>query len=42
MELLFFFDLETALLFSDTMLDDAVTYNKLKLLDIIQYFCFVE
>lgn len=37
MELFFFFDMETALMFSDTMIDDAVSYNKLKLLDIIQY-----
>lgn len=37
MELLFFLDLDTALLFSDTMLDDSASWNRLKLLDIIQY-----
>ena len=37
MELLFFFDLETALMFSDTMMEDSVSWNRLKLLEIIQY-----
>lgn len=36
MELLFFLDAETALLFSDTMLEDTVSWNRLKLLEIIQ------
>jgi len=37
MELLFFLDLETALIFSDTMLEDSVSWNRMRLLDIIQY-----
>lgn len=37
MELLFFFDLDTALMFSDTMIEDSVSWNRLKLLDIIQF-----
>ena len=36
MELLFFLDAETALMFSDTMLEDSVNWNRLKLLEIIQ------
>jgi HEAT repeat protein len=37
MELLFFLDTETALIFSDTMLEDTVSWNRLRLLEIIQY-----
>ena len=37
MELLFFLDLETALMFSDGMLEDSSTWNRMRLLDIIQY-----
>lgn len=37
MELLFFLDLETALMFSDSMLEDSNSWNRMKLLDIIQY-----
>ena len=37
MELLFFLDIETALMFSDTMLEDSVSWNRMKLIDIIQY-----
>lgn len=37
MELLFFLDLDTALMFSDTMLQDSEAYNRIKLLDIIQF-----
>jgi len=37
MELLFFFDMETALMFSDNMLEDTNAWNRMKLLDIIQY-----
>lgn len=36
-ELLFYLDVETALMFSDTMLEDPVSWNRMKLLDIIQY-----
>ena len=36
-ELLFYLDAETALLFSDTMLEDTNSWNRLKLLEIIQY-----
>lgn len=36
MELLFFLDTETALMFSDTMLDDSISWNRLRLLEIIQ------
>ena len=36
MELLFFLDAETALMFRDTMLEDTVSWNRLKLLEIIQ------
>ena len=37
MELLFFLDMETALMFSDAMIVDSVTWNRMRLLDIIQY-----
>ena len=37
MELLFFLDMETALMFSDAMIEDSVTWNRMRLLDIIQY-----
>lgn len=37
MELLFFLDMETALMFSDAMIVDSVTWNRLRLLEIIQY-----
>ncbi len=37
MELLFFLDMETALMFSDMMIEDSVTWNRMRLLDIIQY-----
>ncbi|MFZ1289113.1 MAG: HEAT repeat domain-containing protein [Melioribacteraceae bacterium] len=37
MELLFFLDSETAFLFADTMLEDSVTWNRIRLLEIIQY-----
>lgn len=37
MELLFYMDVETALMFTDTMLEDSVSWNRMKLLDIIQY-----
>lgn len=37
MELLFFFDVETALMFSDIMIEDTVSWNRLRLLEIIQY-----
>ena len=37
MELLFFLDMETALMFSDTMLEDTVSWNRMRLLDIVQY-----
>lgn len=37
MELLFFLDLETALIFCDSMLEDPCTWNRMRLLDIIQY-----
>lgn len=37
MELLFFLDMETGLMFSDTMLEDSVSWNRMRLLDIIQY-----
>jgi HEAT repeat protein len=36
MELLFFLDAETALMFSDSMLEDTVSWNRLKLLEIIK------
>jgi HEAT repeat protein len=36
-ELLFYLDAETALLFGDTMLEDQNSWNRLKLLEIIQY-----
>jgi len=36
MELLFFLDVETALMFSDIMLEDSVSWNRMRLLDIIQ------
>lgn len=36
MELLFFLDAETALIFSDIMVEDAVSWNRLKLLEIIK------
>ncbi len=37
MELLFFLDSETALIFSDTMLEDTVSWNRMQLLEIIQH-----
>ncbi|PID62492.1 MAG: hypothetical protein CR986_01625 [Ignavibacteriae bacterium] len=37
MELLFFLDIETAIMFSDVMLEDTVSWNRLRLLDIIQF-----
>lgn len=37
MELLFFLDVETALMFSDIMLEDSVSWNRMRLLDIIQH-----
>ncbi|MBK8944999.1 MAG: HEAT repeat domain-containing protein [Ignavibacteriae bacterium] len=37
MELLFFLDTETAFVFADTMLEDSVTWNRIRLLEIIQY-----
>jgi len=37
MELLFYLDLETALMFSDSMIDDTISWNRLRLLEIIQY-----
>lgn len=37
MELLFFLDSETAFVFSDTMLEDTVSWNRIRLLEIIQY-----
>jgi HEAT repeat protein len=37
MEILFYIDLEAALMFSDVMMEDSVVWNRLKLLDIIQY-----
>jgi len=37
MELLFFLDIETALIFSDTMLEDTVNWNRMRLLEIVQY-----
>ncbi|MBK7104460.1 MAG: HEAT repeat domain-containing protein [Ignavibacteriae bacterium] len=37
MELLFFLDLETAFVFADTMLEDSVTWNRIRLLEIVQY-----
>ncbi|MCB0742759.1 MAG: HEAT repeat domain-containing protein, partial [Ignavibacteriae bacterium] len=36
MELIFFLDVETALIFSDTMIEDSVSWNRLRLLEIIQ------
>ena len=36
LELLYFLDAETALMFSDTMLEDTVSWNRLRLLEIIQ------
>ncbi len=36
MELLFFFDAETAFVFSDTMLEDSNSWNRMKLLEIVQ------
>ncbi len=35
MELLFYLDVETALIFSDTMLEDSVSWNRMRLLEII-------
>lgn len=37
MELLFYMDMETALMFSDAMIDDPIHWNRLRLLDIIQF-----
>lgn len=37
MELLFFLDVDTALMFTDIMLEDPVSWNRIKLLEIIQY-----
>ena len=37
MELLFFIDLEVAFMFCDTMVEDPISWNRLKLLDIIQF-----
>jgi len=36
MELLFFLDAETAFVFSDTMLEDSNSWNRMKLLEIVQ------
>ena len=36
MELLFYLDMETAFMFSDIMLEDSISWNRLRLLEIVQ------